>query len=279
MLVLLFAKLSFYIKQEIFEKKSFLNYNLLSVISYLVLIFLLSVISSFLFLLSIICYLLSLLMSLSRQKNLCYNNVLTHNSLGGFIMSSEEKLLLSHAINGDVESFEKLIESYQLKAYNIAFRMLGNEEDAKDAIQDSFIKIYHSLHNFRGDSSFYTWVYRIVSNTCYDFLKKKNRLNNNIMSLTSYNNSLEGEIGDIKDELHQPDILLDNKENEATMVQCIHKLSYDHKSVIILRDIQGFSYEEIAQILNCSEGTVKSRISRARNKLKEIVLSNMEQIK
>ncbi|NLK73291.1 MAG: sigma-70 family RNA polymerase sigma factor, partial [Clostridiales bacterium] len=91
-------------------------------------------------------------------------------------MSSDEKILLRRAIDGDIECFEQLIEKYQTKAYNIAFRILGNEEDAKDATQDAFIKIYHALGSFRGDSSFYTWVYRIVTNTCYDFLKKRNKL-------------------------------------------------------------------------------------------------------
>ena len=194
-------------------------------------------------------------------------------------MSSEEKKLLRYAIKGDVESFEKLIERYQSKAYNIALRMIGNEEDAKDVIQDAFIKIYRSLHKFRGDSSFYTWIYRIVTNTCYDFIKKQNKRNNNTISLTNYQNSLEGEVEDIKDERHQPDIIMDSKEDSTHILDCLHKLSYDHKTVIILRDIQGFSYDEIAQILNCSEGTVKSRINRARISLKEIIVSTMEQIR
>ncbi len=194
-------------------------------------------------------------------------------------MSSEEKKLLRYAIKGDVESFEKLIERYQSKAYNIALRMIGNEEDAKDVIQDAFIKIYRSLHKFRGDSSFYTWIYRIVTNTCYDFIKKQNKRNNNTISLTNYQNSLEGEVEDIKDERHQPDIIMDSKEDSTHILDCLHRLSYDHKTVIILRDIQGFSYDEIAQILNCSEGTVKSRINRARISLKEIIVSTMEQIR
>jgi len=194
-------------------------------------------------------------------------------------MSSEEKILLRYAIKGDVESFEKLIERYQSKAYNIALRMIGNEEDAKDVIQDAFIKIYRSLHKFRGDSSFYTWIYRIVTNTCYDFIKKQNKRNNNTISLTNYQNSLEGEVEDIKDERHQPDIIMDSKEDSTHILDCLHRLSYDHKTVIILRDIQGFSYDEIAQILNCSEGTVKSRINRARISLKEIIVSTMEQIR
>lgn len=192
-------------------------------------------------------------------------------------MSSEEKILLKKAIMGDVESFEKLIEKYQLKAYNIALRMLGNEEDAKDALQDSFIKIFNSLSSFREESSFYTWIYRIVSNTCHDALKKRNK-GSHISSLTHYKNSLEGEIEDIKDDTVLPDKLMENKENVSVILESIEKLSLEHKQVIILRDIQGFSYEEISKIIDCSEGTVKSRINRARLKLKEILILSMEHI-
>ncbi len=194
-------------------------------------------------------------------------------------MSSEEKLLLKKAIKGDIESFERLIEKYQVKAYNIALRMMGNEEDAKDTLQDAWIKIYKSLKNFRQDSSFYTWVYRIVTNTCHDALKKRHRINQ-VTSLTDYSNSLEGEINDIKDEVHIPERIFENKEYTQLLLEALDKLSIDHKQIIILRDVQGFSYEEISQIMACSEGTVKSRLSRARIKLKEIISQDrsMEQI-
>ncbi|MCG8484017.1 MAG: RNA polymerase sigma factor [Clostridia bacterium] len=194
-------------------------------------------------------------------------------------MSSEEKLLLKKAIKGDIESFERLIEKYQVKAYNIALRMMGNEEDAKDTLQDAWIKIYKSLKKFRQDSSFYTWIYRIVTNTCHDALKKRNRINQ-VTSLTDYSNSFEGEINDIKDEVHIPERIFENKEYTQLLLESLDKLSTDHKQIIILRDVQGFSYEEISQIMACSEGTVKSRLSRARIKLKEIISQDrsMEQI-
>lgn len=193
-------------------------------------------------------------------------------------MTSDEKILLKKAIKGDITSFETLIKRYQSRAYNIAFRILGNEEDAKDAVQDSFIKIYRSLQKFKGNSSFYTWIYRIVTNTCYDFIKKRKKIQKNVSSLTQYNHFLEGEIQDIKDELYEPEKIIDQKEETNNIIRCLNKLTLDHKIIIILRDVQGFSYEEISQILNCSEGTVKSRINRARHKLKEIVASSMEQI-
>lgn len=194
-------------------------------------------------------------------------------------MSSEEKMLLKKAIKGDVESFEKLIEKYQVKAYNIALRMMGNTEDAQDTLQDAWIKIYKSLKNFRQDSSFYTWIYRIVTNTCHDALKKRNKMNQ-VTSLTDYSNSLEGEINDIKDEVHIPERIFESKEYTQLLLESLEKLSIEHKQIIILRDVQGFSYEEISQIMDCSEGTVKSRLNRARFKLKEITNQhkNMEHI-
>lgn len=193
-------------------------------------------------------------------------------------MSSDEIQLLNKAIKGDIESFELLIEGYQTKAYNIALRMMGNEEDAKDALQDALIKIYKSLKNFRRDSSFYTWVYRIVTNTCHDALKKRNRTNKKVVSLTDYTNSLEGEINDIKDEVNIPDKILESKEYIQLLMDSLEKLSIDHKEIIILRDIQGLPYEDIAYVLNCSEGTVKSRLNRARIKLKELISKAMEHI-
>ena len=190
-------------------------------------------------------------------------------------MSSEEILLLKRAQKGDMDSFEQLIEKYQLKAYNIAYRLMGNEEDAKDALQESFIKVYNSLDKFRGDSKFYTWVYRIVSNTCHDLLKKNSK-NKKVISLTNYLNKEDGETRDIEDPGHTVEEIVENKEKSKDILAALNKLSDTHKEILIFRDVQGFSYEEIGDILNCTEGTVKSRISRARMKLKEIILKDME---
>ncbi|NLK71783.1 MAG: sigma-70 family RNA polymerase sigma factor, partial [Clostridiales bacterium] len=100
----------------------------------------------------------------------------------------------------------------------------------------------------------------------------------NISSLTNYDNSSEGELEDIPDESYEPEQIYDQKENITSVMECMKLLSSDHKTVLVLRDIQGFSYEDISQILNCSVGTVKSRINRARFKLKEIIVSSMEHI-
>jgi len=143
--------------------------------------------------------------------------------------AAEERILIQKAAEGDKDSFETLILSCKDKAYGIAFRYLKNEEDAMDALQESFIKIYKGLSSFNFESKFDTWVYRIVTNVCNDLYRKNKK-------------------------------------------KCLDMLADEHREVIILRDIKGFSYEEISEILDCSLGTVKSRISRARLRLKDIYL-------
>lgn len=190
-------------------------------------------------------------------------------------MSSDEKALLSKAKKGDVESFEKLIENCKNKAYNIAFHILRNEEDARDALQDSFIKIFKALNSFREESSFSTWVYRIVSNTCADMLKKNSKHKHANMIYT-YNDDDEKDI-EIKDCSLNPEEITERKEKIRYILSCMDRLSDEHREIIILRDIHGFSYEEIARILQCSDGTVKSRINRARNNLKQMMMFSTEQ--
>lgn len=183
-----------------------------------------------------------------------------------------EKALIKKAILGDEASFETLIFSCKGKAYSIAFRYLRNQEDAMDALQESFIKIYRHLDKFNFESSFNTWVYRIVVNTCNDMIKKS-KARPQIEELNKH--SHETYEVDIPDTGLLPEEKLINKEETIYILQCLEKIQQEHKEVLILRDIQGFSYEEIGNLLNCNIGTVKSRISRARQKMKEVYL--MEQ--
>jgi RNA polymerase sigma-70 factor (ECF subfamily) len=184
----------------------------------------------------------------------------------------EEKLLIEQAKDGDEGSFETLILSCKGKAFNIALRYMNNESDALDVIQESFIKIFRHLSKFNGESKFDTWAYRIVVNTCHDFIRKsKNKYNVVPISISEEEEQPQFEI---KDQSPQPEEMILRKEESAYIVRCLEKINPDHKEIIILRDIRGFSYEEISEILECSMGTVKSRISRARNKLKEVYLTD-----
>ncbi len=174
-----------------------------------------------------------------------------------------EQLLVERCRKGDARAFEELVNLYEKKVYNLAYRMTGNAEDARDITQDAFIKIYSSLSSFRGDASFSTWLFKIVSNMCLDELRRRRR-----RSFVSLDEPLRQEDGDLPRQM--PDVRM-NPENEvekrhiqAMVHRAILSLTEDHRMVIVLRDLQGFSYDEIAEMMDCSLGTVKSRLNRAR---------------
>jgi len=181
-----------------------------------------------------------------------------------------EKQLIQKAKTGDERSFESLILGCQSKAYNIALRYLKNEEDALDALQESFIKIFRHLNSFKEDSRFDTWVYRIVVNTCNDMLRKNS--NQKITDSIFRTEEEKDTIIEIPDSSGSPEEVLDKKEKSEHLLYCLDKLNQEQKEIIILRDIHGFSYDEISGILDCSVGTVKSRINRSRLRLREILL-------
>ena len=191
------------------------------------------------------------------------------------IDKDQEKALIQKCKQGDIDSFEMLIECYQQKVYNIALRMLGNKEDASDIAQEVFIKVYKSIGGFKEEASLSTWIYRIATNVCLDELRKRKKTK--IVSIDSTIQLEESEVSmQMPDERPQPDELLTQKELKQEVQKAINNLKEEHKTVIILRDINGYSYEEIAKILDCTLGTVKSRINRARNALKSILIKKEE---
>lgn len=183
-------------------------------------------------------------------------------------MTDSEKLWLARSREGDVPSFEKLIERYQKTAYNISLRMMQNPEDAKDATQEALIKAFRSIQGFRGDSGFSTWLYRIVMNTCKDELRRKQRTRT-----ISLDQGAEGEPGyrpiELADETLSPETLMEQKNIRSQIQSAIRELPEANRSALILRDIQGFSYEDISELLNCPVGTVKSRINRGRQIMRQ----------
>ena len=190
-------------------------------------------------------------------------------------MSDLERALIEKCKNGDIESFEKLIEKYQVVAFNIAYRMIGNKEDASDMAQEALIKVFKSLKNFRGDSSFSTWFYRIVTNKCIDTLRKMKKV-----KTVSLDKEFETESGsysmEVADNKYLPDKLYEVKEKQELVQAALKKVPEKYRTVLVLRDIQGFTYDEIVEITNNPLGTVKSRISRGRLLLKEILIKESE---
>lgn len=181
-----------------------------------------------------------------------------------------EEMLVKKAQMGDRLAFEELMDSYFKRIYSIAYRMAGNADDASDMTQEIMIKLYRNIKAFSGNSRFSTWVYRVATNTCLDELKKLRR--HSSYSIDSGIETEEGNIAaEIEDTAPTPEQRAEQSELKNLVAKALNKLGDEHKTVIILRDIQGLSYDEIARILGCSEGTVKSRISRGRAKLKNVL--------
>ena len=184
---------------------------------------------------------------------------------------TEEKILsiIRDVQNGDVNAFEAIVREYEKNVYNIALRMSGDREDALDISQESFLKAYHSLHSFRGDSKFSVWLYRIVSNTCLDFLRERKRRAE--VPLVREDDEGETEDAQIRDESLSPERLYERRLTREAVQRGLMSLPEDQRKILLLREIQGFSYEEIGRVLSLESGTVKSRIFRARRKLCEFL--------
>lgn len=188
----------------------------------------------------------------------------------------DDYILLHKAKNGDIYAFEDLISKYEKKVYNTVLRIIRDKEAAKDISQEVFIKVYKSLKNFDEKSKFSTWLYRIAVNTSIDELRKnKNRYNN--ISLDNpdpeHDNTrqVEFEISGSKD---TPEEKLIKKEKIKELYKAINMLQEDQMILILLRDIQGLSYDEISDVTGIKIGTVKSKLNRARNALKELILQS-----
>ena len=179
-------------------------------------------------------------------------------------------LLLKKSLKGDNEAFGELILKYENFVYNTVYHAIGNRDDAFDVSQEVFIKAFRALKNFRGDCKFSTWLYRIAINASKDYIREKSK--RRTVSLSDWTDEENGNKPPdiIEDSIDaKPEESYERNETRDSVRKAIANLSEDHRNVIVLRDIEGYSYEEIADMLNLEIGTVKSRISRARNAIKE----------
>ena len=177
----------------------------------------------------------------------------------------QEAAVIRKVLNGDTNAYEALVREYEKSVYNLALRMTGNSEDAYDMSQEAFIKAYNSLTTFRGDSKFSVWLYRIVSNVCLDYLRSRSR--KPTVSLSTENEDGEEVELDIADEEQTPEKLLERGLTRDAVRRGLLSLPDDHRQILLLREIEGLSYDEISETLGLEVGTVKSRIFRARKKL------------
>ena len=185
--------------------------------------------------------------------------------------AEEEQEMIRQILDGDKSAFETLVLENQKNVYNLALKMTGNEDDALDISQEAFFKAYRQLGAFRGESRLSVWLYRLTYNLCIDFLRKKPQTT--VVSLTYHDDGGdEAHDLDIPDIRSLPEDIALRKEMRGEIVKSIRALSSQHREILVMREITGMSYGDIAETLNVSEGTVKSRLARARLSLANILI-------
>ena len=183
-----------------------------------------------------------------------------------------EQQLVSRAKAGDDEAFARLMRDNEKRIYNLTLRMTGNPDDAMDLAQEAFLNAWRGLKFFKGDSAFSTWVYRLASNACIDFLRRKKRRQD--ISAPMPVGAEDASPPDIPDDRFRPEQELERQELRQAVSAGLEQLSDEHRQVLVMREINGLSYQEIADVLDLEAGTVKSRIARARNSLRKILLES-----
>ena len=181
-----------------------------------------------------------------------------------------EEQLVRRAQQGDNSAFEQLLLAHQKKVYNLCLRMSANADDALDLSQEAFIKAWRSIGQYQFEASFSTWLFRLTSNVCIDFLRRKKRRQET--SLTeSYEDSDEGAELSIPDANPLPEQQAITNETKIELARAMEQLAPDHREILQLRVIEDLPYEQIADILGVRVGTVKSRLARARLSLRKIL--------
>lgn len=179
---------------------------------------------------------------------------------------AEERTWVAAALDGDNKAFGKLVERYQKKVYGLAFGILRNREDAWDVAQDAFVKAYKNLATYEGNAAFYTWLYRITYNLSLDVLRSKGR-----RVTEELTEQTQEAAGDDLPRPEHPSETAERRELAEVVKSAMSKLTEKHRAIIVLREIEGLSYEEMAEVLQISKGTVMSRLFHARRNLAALI--------
>lgn len=187
----------------------------------------------------------------------------------------DESLLVERARSGELDAFNCLVEMYQRPVYNLCLRMLSSQQAAEDAAQEAFISAYRSLDSFRG-GSFKSWLFRIASNACYDELRRLKARPSRPLDQGSPRDGDDDRPLEIADDGMTPDEHMANVELGEALRWALMELPADQRLAVVLCDVQGFDYAEIAEITETSLGTVKSRINRGRSRLRDLMRERPE---
>lgn len=185
-------------------------------------------------------------------------------------MNRDDRRLILECLDGRTASFGELVRRYQDRLFNAVYRLLDNAEDASDVTQEAFLSAYQSLHSFKGDSEFYTWLYRIAFNSAVSLRRKKRAL----LSIDTGRD--DDSLLEPSDEsaFSAPSDRMERSEDEHRLQCALNRLSDDHRAVLVLKELEGRKYEEIAEILDVPVGTIRSRLHRARLELRELLEDN-----
>ena len=184
--------------------------------------------------------------------------------------AAEIRALVARATQHDLDAYNELVSRHQKKIYALVYNMTSNREDTEDLVQDIFVKAYRSLGNFKGDASFYTWIYRIAVNRTINFLKKRKRISTGAMSLDNVDLGIERDPDFIAlSSRSSPFRDMTITELQEKLNRALLTLSEKHRTVVVMHDIQGVPHDEIANIVGCSAGTGRSRLFYARQQLQK----------
>jgi len=207
--------------------------------------------------------------SINQSANVAAAVPLSGTAQAAAVIPTDEALV-KRAQDGDTAAFDELFERYKERVYRAVYHLTSNREDANDLVQEAFIKAYRSLRGFKGSSTFYTWVYRIAVNTALNFTKR--RAHHPQMSLDAMDESARE--NDAFRQLKESRTAIQEvtaEELQERLNGALQKLSEPHRAVVILHDVEGLAHGEIARIMKCSEGTVRSRLFYARQELQGLL--------
>lgn len=182
-------------------------------------------------------------------------------------MSADDHRLIAECLQGDTAAFGVLVGRYQGRLYNTVYRLVGNAEDSYDVVQEAFLSAYQSLDGFKGDSLFFTWLYRIAVNTAIS-LKRKHRA---VVSINAGRNGVQGVEPADPSELSRPGHAMEQAEEGRRVREALARLSPEHRAVLVMKDMEGQKYEVMAEVLEVPIGTIRSRLHRARLELRELL--------
>lgn len=182
-------------------------------------------------------------------------------------MNLEDRRLIAESLNGRPAAFGDLVRRYQDRLFNSVVRVVDNPDDAQDVVQDAFINAYQSLASFKGDAEFFTWLYRIAFNTAVS-LRRRRRATISLETGRDGKAVIDPQDPSLES---RPGAALERSEEEATLQAALNRLSGEHRIVLVLKDIEGMKYEQIAEVIGVPIGTIRSRIHRARLELRELL--------